>query len=127
MYDIVVQKFIEDEEAVFNLGALVEGKKYSETVITCKSATILTISARIFYETLASFVRKLKSDKISAFRRFEYFNCIESERLIQLVDELPLITVKKGNFIYKEGEELTSIYLLLKGSIKITKTADLFK
>lgn len=28
MYDIVVQKFIEDEETVFNLPALVEGRKY---------------------------------------------------------------------------------------------------
>lgn len=44
-----------------------------------------------------------------------------------MVDELPLVTMKKGHFVYREGEDTKNIYLLLKGCIKITKTVDLFR
>lgn len=70
MYDIVINKYYEEEEAVFNILAMIEGKKYSETLISLTNCTIMVISSKVFYETLAAFVRKLKSDKISAFRKF---------------------------------------------------------
>lgn len=36
-------------------------------------------------------------------------------------------TMKKGSFLYKEGEAFGKIYLLISGGIKITKNIDLFR
>lgn len=76
---------------------------------------------------LAAYLKKTKSEKISAFRKFEYFNQIESERLIHIVDEMPLVTMKKGEFLYREGEVLQNVYLLISGGIKVIKNVDMFR
>lgn len=72
-------------------------------------------------------MKKVKSDKMGAFLKFDYFNQIESWRLIKIVDDMPLLTLKKGKFIFQEGEPFKYIYLLLSGGIKFTKNVDLFR
>lgn len=70
MYDLVVRRYVEGEEEVFNISSLLECKKHSETVVSLNNCWVLSINVKIFYDSLASYVRKLKSDKISAFRKF---------------------------------------------------------
>lgn len=70
MYDLVIRRYVEGEEEVFNISSLLECKKHSETVVSLSNCWVLSINVKIFYDSLASYVRKLKSDKISAFRKF---------------------------------------------------------
>ena len=59
-----------ENEAIFDLDSLVEGKKYKKTVVSRTSSKILSISAKLFIETFNSFLKKMKAEKISTFRNF---------------------------------------------------------
>ena len=64
------------KEAIFNLHNLVEGKKYRNMLVTCSASKFMSISSKIFYETFILFLKKLKADKLRAFRKFECFSIV---------------------------------------------------
>lgn len=52
--------------------------RYSETLVSCSPGKIMSISYKAFLEVLANFVKAKKTQKLSIFRKFEYFNSIEN-------------------------------------------------
>lgn len=49
------------------------------------------------------------------------FNVLDIEKLNLVIQNMNIKKKKKFEYIYKQGEESTSFYLLTQGEIKITK------
>lgn len=61
---------------------------------------------------------------IPEFRKFTSLNCITDEAIIKASDYLVYIQTKVGNYLFNEGDEPDGFYIILSGTVDITKRSD---
>ena len=65
----------------------------------------------------------MKLDKKEIIEHFKVFDALNSEELIFLFQKLKLVTLSKYDFLYYQGHEAKSIFILYDGSVKVGRMA----
>ena len=60
------------------------------------------------------------------FKRFEFLNHLSIQALNKLIYGFKTLKFSNGNCVYKEGDKVKGIYLILEGSFEILKKITVF-
>jgi CRP-like cAMP-binding protein len=74
---------------------------------------VLTKSA--FDEAIGKIERRSLNDKVNFLRSIPMFSLLTRNSLAKISCSLQRITIQKDQFLYREGEEAKSVYIIIDG------------
>ena len=63
----------------------------------------------------------MENDRISLLKNVPVFGAIREDIIEQLINQAPVINIKKGEYLIKEGEATTSMYVIENGQVAVIK------
>ncbi len=72
------------------------------------------------FETL-SMVKKKSHVQPEALRKFAFFACFSMDQLKEIAETAPQFFVKANQVVFRQGEHSETMYLILKGAVKIER------
>jgi hypothetical protein len=100
--------------------------KHSRTLAAREIVSVFSVPLEVFYEGLLHDYNQRLNQKLKLFRRVSIFDAFENGKLRTLIERLTVREYKKGELVYREGEEPRCFYLLISGEVEISKTIGIF-
>lgn len=105
----------------FGADALTEGKPRNATVVAEKRTHLAVLTKDKFHSILKTLEQKRKEkflEKLNKFTIIEHFSRTYKAKLLRYFQE---VTFKRGQYLYKDGDNPDSVYFLLDGEIELSK------
>ena len=108
--------------AAFGDLALIKRTDRTATVKTLTDCSLLEITYSAYQEVLKEIQTKNIHNVCEKLREFSIFSKCPLTFLQLIYYSVQIIEVKKGDWIYRENDEVDGIYLIYEGSFEITKS-----
>ena len=98
-----------------------ENKPRSATIIAIEETYLLTLDRHNFKTILASVTQGRSSKKFAYLSNLPAFDGWTTLHLRRITYHLNEKRYRKGQFVYKQGEDSDGVYLIINGDFKFTK------
>lgn len=103
---------------------LLSGRRRSATVKAAEPTWLIEIPRKQMLKMISMFA-EIKQSVDKVFTRnvlsSQIFKGIAADILNELIDRAPVMTLKKGQSLFVEGEPADAMYVVRKGSVKVSK------
>ena len=100
--------------------ALIKKTRRNATIKSADNTICLSISKNEYNEAMNEIESKKLVKEIESFKKtFQFFNCINNEKMITLFNNLSKIVLYRGDYLYRQNDINEYIYLVVKGSFEV--------
>jgi len=102
--------------------ALKMHKPRMASIRTLEDTHFAVLSREEYERSLGQIDRKKVNEKIAFLRSLPFFQLLTKTSLSKLTPQFRQISTIKGQYLYREGEQADSVYLVKSGQFEVTKT-----
>ena len=100
--------------------ALIKKTTRNATIRAIDNTICLSISKNEYNEAMKEFESKKLFKEIDSFKqKYQFFNCINNERMIQIFNCFSKIVLNKGDYLYHQNDLNEYIYLVIHGNFEV--------
>ncbi len=92
------------------------------SIRTLEDTHFAVLSREEYERSLGEIDRKKVNEKIAFLRSLPFFQLLTKTSLSKLTPQFRQISTIKGQYLYREGEQADSVYLVKSGQFEVTKT-----
>ena len=117
---------IDDKKGEYGQGysfgeiALIKKITRTATIKSSDNTICLSISKTEYNEAMKEIESKKLAKEIDAFKKtYQFFDCINNERMISIFNSFSKIVLYKGDYLYHQNEINDYLYLTVRGNFEI--------
>ncbi|TNV85029.1 hypothetical protein FGO68_gene16462 [Halteria grandinella] len=132
MKKLLAQKLKENDPGFFTIAFLNDGQAFGEmalihnkprmaTVRCVQKTHLIVLTKEAFEAVIGKMEKRLLNEKLDFMQNLPFFHMVARNTIARITYSLKKKTYKKGQMLFREGDDAKTVYLIMSGEVEITK------
>jgi CRP-like cAMP-binding protein len=104
--------------------ALLNKKPRMATVVCTQKTHCMVLTKQAYGHIIGKMENRILNQKVEFLTEVPHFKLLSKNSLSKIIYSLQKVFVTKGTYLFKEGEETRSLFIIISGEFEVTKMVE---